>query len=742
MHKILIYVQNSYGTGHLAMVLPIARALERYSVYVVYGGADVPFSLEGINIVRLPTLTDSEDRHTLSSDRYSSGYVKKSRIGMLLDLSRKLKPDIVMIEHFPFGRQLFRHEIITLISDAESRGTRIYSLFRGIIGQSLDEAQYRQLVEDCALFDSIFVLSDPELSSLEKEIDTLPFRNKLLYTGFSLQRSSGRGGGTVVNCGSGRDAGAIVDAVRLIEPLLPAPVRIFEGIYGQNKHVEKDITAEIAGASLIISTAGYNSAAETLLSTAPTVLVPVNREQELRAERFASSGLAVALRLGDLSEGSLRSAIERARPKRQECNMDGAAFIRGYIDNQPIRIRIDEGSISTLGPRLHESDGGAELEFEGDLRSQRFYQEIVPKLAESFVGATDLSSGQPAIEAVIRHTQVIRPVLVGKIENRQRAEESFSKRSAAVVHYPTNIYVELTRNCNSCCIMCPRSQLPIYQRYDKGLNMPFELFKKVADELFPYAYEVDLRGFGESTMLPDLGRYLDYAARFDTQYLLVTNLNVRNDDLWKKILGMKFILGLSIDGGTKETYEKIRRGSRFDSFLHNLSIVRDSGMCGSCSFMVCVQKDNIHELGPIIDLASEYGITEVELSPATKPEFSIFSLPKESVRDALQNAISKSKSLGVKLNISGSLGLPELERTLIPSLQGSCMRPWTYAYIMHDGRLGPCNHRFNPPLVFGDLNKQSFMEAWNSPGFQVFRSMIDTEHRFEKCDWCYGNRYY
>jgi len=193
-----------------------------------------------------------------------------------------------------------------------------------------------------------------------------------------------------------------------------------------------------------------------------------------------------------------------------------------------------------------------------------------------------------------------------------------------------------------------------------------------------------------------------------------------------------------VDGATRATYEKIRRGSKFNDFMHNLKIISKNP--SNSFFMVCVQKDNINELDNLVELAAKHHIPEVEFNPVGKEEFTIYSAPeaKESIRCAIKTA----KKLGVKLTMSGSFGFPDIEKDVQTKLQGRCPRPWSYAYITYDGRLGPCNHRFNPPLVFADLKKMSFSDAWNSVGFQVFRKTVHTEHRFGKCNWCYENRYF
>ena len=74
----------------------------------------------------------------------------------------------------------------------------------------------------------------------------------------------------------------------------------------------------------------------------------------------------------------------------------------------------------------------------------------------------------------------------------------FTKPKSTIC-FPSTLIIELTRNCNGHCIMCSRKK----SKYNPKLNMPLELFKKIADETFPHAKNIDLRGFGESTLIPN-----------------------------------------------------------------------------------------------------------------------------------------------------------------------------------------------------------------------------------------------
>ena len=135
----------------------------------------------------------------------------------------------------------------------------------------------------------------------------------------------------------------------------------------------------------------------------------------------------------------------------------------------------------------------------------------------------------------------------------------FFYKSTTHLDYPLNLFVETTRNCNCHCIMCSRKK----PSFDPKMNLPLSFFKKIADELFPHAKSVDLRGFGESTLLPYWKDIVDYSLKFKCKKGIVTNLSVKNDNMWAYLIKNDFWVGISFDGATKKTFEHIRRGNNF-----------------------------------------------------------------------------------------------------------------------------------------------------------------------------------
>ncbi len=330
--------------------------------------------------------------------------------------------------------------------------------------------------------------------------------------------------------------------------------------------------------------------------------------------------------------------------------------------------------------------------------------------------------------------------------------KEFENKDLVLKSYPQKIFVEITRNCNLKCIMCEHR----WKKNKDENNMDFNFFKQIADELFPHAEEIDLRGFGESTIHPEFEKFLDYTLKFNKRIILVTNLTLKNDELWKKIIKNDVWLSISIDGTKKETLEKIRRGSNFDIVMNNLKIIqkeRDKNNINpwNSHLLITFQRDNIDELPEFINLAAKHGFKRIQLNPIRTHLIDSKNLRfhKTKVEQKVKETIKKAKEKGITVIFAGSSGTKaakeiENKETIESSgikIKERCKHPWTNLYITHDGKIGPCNHLMSAPYVLGDLKKGTFRTEWNNKKFQRFRKYNDTILRARVCHWCYQNRY-
>ena len=191
--RVLFYVQHLLGIGHLARASRVAQALveDGFALTLVTGGAPVAgFPAAGLTEIKLPAIVAASQGFAGLADvkgKPVDEAFKTRRRDQLLTILADLKPDIVIIEAFPFGRRQMRFELMPLleaIEDARPRPmlvTSIRDLLQERVKAGRNE-ETRDIVQ--RHFDLVLVHGDPRFAKLD---ETFPFAReigeKVAYTG-------------------------------------------------------------------------------------------------------------------------------------------------------------------------------------------------------------------------------------------------------------------------------------------------------------------------------------------------------------------------------------------------------------------------------------------------------------------------------------------------------------------------------------------------------------------------------
>ena len=362
---VLIAVTHLLGSGHLVRAANLARALSRegFAVTLVSGGMPLrSMEQEPFAFVQLPPIrTEGVDFRTLLDEAGQpiAPERKAGRIALLEELAERLRPDAVIVEHFPFGRRQLAAEFLALIAAARAANPKalVLSSVRDVLVTPRPDRIAEAHDRLAALFDAVLVHGDADFLPLDRSwpVDAR-LAAKLRYTGYMAEAPTA--GAPIENGDILVSGGGSAAAVPLFELAIAAAGlgqqhrrwrilvgrAVAEDAFGRLRgtapaHVtveraRPDFPALLAGCAISISQAGYNTVLDLVAARRPAIVVPFDAggetEQAVRAEAMERAGLARCLRISGeeaLTPAALAAAVEAGigqTPPETALALDGA----------------------------------------------------------------------------------------------------------------------------------------------------------------------------------------------------------------------------------------------------------------------------------------------------------------------------------------------------------------------------------------------------------------------------------
>ena len=291
---------------------------------------------------------------------------------------------------------------------------------------------------------------------------------------------------------------------------------------------------------------------------------------------------------------------------------------------------------------------------------------------------------------------------------------------------PFDIQIEITQKCNLNCIMCHRHRV-LKQRNE---DMSLEKFKKIFNQ-FPDLRNITFGGMGEVYLNKDFFKIIKYVKSKNVAVIFFDNFVFIDKKAANELIDLKADkIICSLDGATKETYEKIRIGAGIENVINNVKDFfrikkeRKADFPEIC-FSYTVSKYNINEIIKFIELISSISGQERTLIIFSK----LIGNRNLSVR-VPEKTIAEANEKAKKLNIL--LQWENIEKKTIDRCSN-----WLRPYINIRGEFFPCCFMmFRRPL--GNILEQNYLKIWNSRAYKDFRKTIKKGEIPPLCQFC-GN---
>jgi MoaA/NifB/PqqE/SkfB family radical SAM enzyme len=368
--------------------------------------------------------------------------------------------------------------------------------------------------------------------------------------------------------------------------------------------------------------------------------------------------------------------------------------------------------------------------------------------------------------------------------------------SPRVEALPMKLTFEFTGDCNLHCFFCD-CEFGRNEYRKRGItkfSMDEATFRRIAEAAFPKATVVNPTVVGEPFTFPYFDLMLEYAERFAVKLEIITNGMLLKGPRVERLLPLLDRMTISFDGGTKETFEHCRSGSKFDVVIENLRRFRDlrkaMGLESRVKFTfgVTLMRENVEELPRIVEWAKELEVDEVcagHLLVFTKElkGSSLFE-HKELSNRSIEAARLTALRLGVMLQapapfatldvappigevevedgagFTGMAPRPEhaaggdsLHAVSTPATRPMpahmahespppdwakdrfwCKFAWREAFILHSGDVAPCCHQSRP--VVGNVFETEWDQIWNGLVYQSIRTGLFTKAPTPFCGSC------
>jgi len=357
-------------------------------------------------------------------------------------------------------------------------------------------------------------------------------------------------------------------------------------------------------------------------------------------------------------------------------------------------------------------------------------------------------------------------------ENEAAALAAEAAGSPRVDALPMKITFEFTGDCNLHCFFC-NCEFGRNALRRQGIHrfaMDEASFRTLAEAAFPRATLVNPTVIGEPLTFPHFDLLLDYAERYAVKLELITNGMLLHGPRLERLMPLLDRLTISFDGGTRETFERCRTGSRFDRVIENLrafrELRRERGLRREVKFhfAVTLMRENIEDLPRIVEWAHELDADEVcashlkVFSPDLKNSslFAHQALSNACVRKATRKAreLAIRFSAPVPFAIEGEEARADvdpvnvreigLENSTQPAPEAPapawavnrpwCRYAWRQVFISQAGDVAPCCTEGRP--VVGNVFRDDWDAIWNGVEYRLLREGLHQQRLRPYCAAC------
>jgi radical SAM protein with 4Fe4S-binding SPASM domain len=367
---------------------------------------------------------------------------------------------------------------------------------------------------------------------------------------------------------------------------------------------------------------------------------------------------------------------------------------------------------------------------------KRVWEEIESENTESIINSLIAEGREKEVHGFLKGLGDRKLLLFNRESNEdspsieQSSQSEGGKMWCERVYFDAPLFVQFdcTNNCNLRCRHCVTRGGEVL----KDELSTIEALSLIRDLAEIGVFQIGFSG-GEPLMRKDIFTLMEEAKNLGMKVQLTTNATLIDTERAEKLSALDPItVGVSLEGGTKESYEYFRGKDNFERFVDGVKMMKEYNL--PVKFKSAVLRKNLGEIDPIINLALGLGVEAVDMFlfyPQGRGEsLAAEKLNPFEIRDFLSILSQKRKELEGKIAID----VDDKPNAFLvdPTLSHSTCGAGVYwAEVLPTGDVVPCV--FFSEAVAGNVREEEFKGAWNSRIWEPFR---DRRVLGGKCGTC------
>lgn len=313
------------------------------------------------------------------------------------------------------------------------------------------------------------------------------------------------------------------------------------------------------------------------------------------------------------------------------------------------------------------------------------------------------------------------------------------------------IYVEISPvgHCNHRCTFCAVD----YIGYKYNL-LSLDTLKRTLEGLANCGVKsIMFAGEGEPLLHKELAKAILFAKEVGLDVAITTNGTKLTQEFIEECMHAITWIKVSLNGGTKEVYEKIHqtKGDDFDTVWRNLAgacVLRElSGLNCTIGIQSVLLPENINTIEEAIIDAKHCGLDYVVVKPYSHHYSSITQLYKDiKYGDPIKMAAELAKYNDQRFEVVTRYISMQNQDNDERGYSKCYSTPFFWAYIMATGDLYGCSaYLLDERFKYGNINSSSFREVWTGDtrkrAMDFVENLLDIKECRKNCRMDKVNRY-